>query len=163
MKQSYWCYIPIVVSVLAGFIIGGMLTFGVAFLDYFTELKDQQARLVLMLFGMGMLGNSTYCAKAWAKDIEEVVYKEPKYLPHFFDFIGYITLIVGGGITGVILFLIVKTGINISIDSAVDATVSTEAALVIAYIGGLYHFKVQDKLGDMIEKIFKKNPGHGPG
>jgi hypothetical protein len=156
MKQSYWCYIPIVITILLGFSIGGYLSFGVVFLNTLSSLTNSVAREILVLFGMGMLGVSTYCAKAWATDINEVVYEEPKFLPHFFDFIGYITLIIGGGITGVILYFIVKTGIRVSVSSSSEVELTKEAMVLIAYMGGLYHFKVQDQLGKMMDKMFKK-------
>lgn len=105
---------------------------------------------------MGMLGATTYCARFWSADIYEVVYEKEKFKPHFFDFVGYITLILGGGITGIILFLIAKTGINISVSSAKDIHLTKAASVLISYVGGLYHFKVQKQLGKVIEKVFQE-------
>lgn len=161
MKQSYWCYIPIVTTLILGFVSGFYLTFGVKFLDVFCSLSVE-AKSILILFGMGLLGASTYCARAWSTDIYEVVYEEPKFLPHLLDFIGYITLMLGGGITGVILFFIIKTGIGISVSTNNEIQLTVEASAVIAYIGGLYHFKVQSQLGKMIDNMFKNKDEEKP-
>lgn len=161
MKQSYWCYIPIVSVVLLGFAIGGYLSYGVTYLNVFPCIEDHFGRKILSLFGVGILGAATYCARAWAIDIDEVVYREPKYLPHILDFIGYITLITGGGITGVILYFLAKTGISISTTANTSIDLTPEAAVLTAYIGGLFHFKVQAQLGSLIEKIFKNSSPHG--
>ncbi|MCP4268708.1 MAG: hypothetical protein GY777_24530 [Candidatus Brocadiaceae bacterium] len=157
MKQSYWCYLPIILIIFLGFALGGYLSFGVMYLKAFPFLTDNYARTIVALFGIGMLGVSTYCAKAWANDIDEVVYKEPDYLPHFFDFFGYMTLIVGGGITGVILYFLVKTGVGVSVSSTSEVNLTKEASVIIAYMGGLYHFRVQEQLGKVINKLFKKS------
>ena len=154
MKQSYWCYIPIVIILILGFVFGLYLTFGIKFLNTFASLQ-LEAKNILMLFGMGLFGASTYCAKAWSADIYEVVYEHPNFMPHFLDFIGYITLMIGGGITGVILFFIIKTGMGISATTNGEIQLTVEASVIIAYIGGLYHFKVQSQLGKMIDNMFK--------
>ena len=158
MKKSYWHYFPITLVIISGFLIGGYLSFGVYYLKAFSFIEDSQGRLILSLFGVGMLGATTYCARFWSKDIEEVVYKDQSFLPHFFDFVGYLTLIMGGGITGVILFFLVKTGIGVSTASDLsNIKLSGEASVVIAYIGGLYHFRVQRHLGRIIDKMFKES------
>ena len=155
MNKNYLFYIPIVIVLLLGFAIGAYLSFGVVFLSAFPSLTDVYGRTILALFGMGMLGSSTYCAKFWSTDIDETVYDKQEFLPHLFDFIGYITLIVGGGITGVILFLLFKTGIGVSVSGEDEISLSKEASALIAYMGGLYHFKVQNQLGKVMEKMFQ--------
>ena len=101
-KQSYLWYIPIVLVMILGYGLGGALVFGLHFLDWIPSLTDDTARLVLKLFGMGMLGSTMYCIKWWAKDIEEAIAK-PDMLPHAFDFFGYATTVIGGAITGTVL------------------------------------------------------------
>lgn len=157
MKKSYLFYIPIILTVITGFILGGCLSFGVVYLDFFPNITHSEGRKILALFGIGMLGVSTFCARAWAKDIYEVVYENDEFLPHFFDFVGYITLIIGGGITGVILYFIFKTGIGVGTTTNTEVNLTKEASALIAYIGGLYHFKVQAQLGKMIDKMLEKN------
>jgi len=72
-KQSYLWYIPIVLVMILGYGLGGGLVFGLHFLDWLPSLTDDTARLVLKLFGMGMLGSTMYCTTWWAKDIEEAI------------------------------------------------------------------------------------------
>ena len=74
-KQSYWWYIPIVLVMILGYGLGGGLVFGLHFLDWLPSLANETARLVLKLFGMGMLGSTMYCTKYWSEDIEEAIAK----------------------------------------------------------------------------------------
>ena len=164
MKTSYWNYIPIVFVIALGFFIGGGLSFGISFLGLFPFIEDQVARKILTLFGIGMLGATTYCSRFWSKDIDDVVYESPEYLPHVLDFVGYITLILGGGLTGVISYFLIKTGIGVSTTSnSTSIQISGEASVIISYIGGLYHFRVQRHSGTIIDKVFaetKKEEEH---
>lgn len=156
MNKSYWHYCPIVLVVFLGFAVGGYLSFGVVFLDTLPSLTDHYGRTILALFGLGMLGSATNCASFWGRDINEVIYENDEFLPHFFDFFGYITLLIGGGITGVILYFIFRTGIGISTTGNETTSISNEAAAIIAYIGGLYHFKVREKLGGLMDGMFNE-------
>jgi hypothetical protein len=61
MKQSYWWYIPILFVLIAAYGLGGFLVFGLHFMNWFPSLNNDTARLVLKLFGMGMLGAAMYC------------------------------------------------------------------------------------------------------
>jgi hypothetical protein len=160
MRKSYWYYLPIILVIISGFLIGAYLSFGVYYLNAISILKNAYGRQILSLYGVGMLGATTYCARFWSKDIEEVVYKNESFLPHFFDFIGYITLIMGGGITGVVLYLLVKTGIGVSTTSESSKIALTgEASVLFSYIGGVFHFRVQRHLEKIIDKIFKESKG----
>jgi hypothetical protein len=154
-RQSYWWYIPIVVVMLLGYGLSGSLVFGLHFLGWFPSLTDKTARLTLELFGMGMLGATMYCTKWWAKDMDRALCK-PKYLPHFFDAVGYSTTIVGGGITGAVLYLAFRSGALLSLTEPSQAGMRTPFALFIAFCGGLFHFKVTSWFEAAITKVLKK-------
>jgi hypothetical protein len=152
-SKSIWNYIPIIFSLLFGYIGGLFLTFGVEYLDVLSSITNQNARLELVLFGMGMLGATLYCSSFWAVDITEAIEK-PQFLPNFFDFIGYITLIIGGGITGIILYFVVTIG-----EKAIfieNPKMRVEAAYLISFCGGLFHFQVRRALEEFVKSIFKK-------
>jgi hypothetical protein len=87
MKQSYYWYLPVLIVMGLGYVIGGCLVFGLCFLNWFPSLTNSTARLVLKLFGMGMLGSTMYCTQWWATDIDEAIGR-PEVLPHTFDFFG---------------------------------------------------------------------------
>jgi|LGVF01.1.fsa_nt_gb 4-amino-4-deoxy-L-arabinose transferase-like glycosyltransferase len=158
MKKRYCHYLPITLIIVLGFLIGGYLSFAVHYLNAISFVENPQGRLMISLYGVGMLGATTYCAEFWSKDIDEVVYENESLLPHFFDFFGYLTLIMCGGITGVILFLLVKTGIGVSTTSeASNIALTGEASVVFAYIGGLFHFRVKRHLKNIIDKMFKES------
>ena len=152
MKKGYWCYWPVILVIALGYFIGGYLSFGVKYLNLLPEIQNQSARMGLMLFGLGMLGATTHCSFYWSKDIDEVVYRDSNFEPHFFDFFGYMSMIIEGGVTGVILYLLVKTGIGITI-SANEVNLNLPSSLVIAYCGGLFHFKVIDRLSKFAKDI----------
>lgn len=154
-SQSYWWYIPIIFMLGLGFLIGGWFVFGVHFLNAIPQLTNKTARLVLELFGMGMLGSTIYCTKWWAVDIEEAI-KKAEVLPHALDFFGYATTIIGGGVTGTILYLAVRSGSFLTITNTTDAEMRLSFALFIAFCGGLFHFKVRDWFEKAIEKMLKR-------
>ncbi len=154
--KSYWCYVPIIISLALGFLAGGYLAFGTKFLNTFPSVKNETGRLVLILFGMGLLGATTYSSRFWAKDVDEVVYEGKDFLPHIYDFVGYITTIVGGGITGVILYIVARTGIGIASTGSIFPELNLASSILIAYCGGLFHFRVQRMLSQVIDKIFKE-------
>ncbi len=105
---------------------------------------------------MGILGATTYSARFWAKDVNDVVYEGKDFLPHSYDFFGYITTIVGGGITGVVLYVATRTGIGIATSANNFPQLSLASAVLIAYCGGLFHFRVQQMLSQVIDKILKE-------
>ena len=156
--KSYWYYTPVVICLALGYITGAVLSFGVMYLNIFPEVSDSTARFLLIIFGIGMLGATTYSSQYWAKDIEKVVYKDQDGKPHFYDFVGYLSMIVEGGLSGVILYFLVKTGLVIT-TSNIDLAINLPATVIIAYCGGLFHFDVVNVLKKIAkEKINGNSP-----
>jgi len=155
-KKSYYWYIPILVILFLGYGIGGCLVFGIHFMNFFPSLTDATARFTLKLFGMGMLGSTMYCTKYWAEDIDEAI-KKPKLFPNVFDSFGYAATIIGGGITGTILYIAFKQGLVIVLNTSYNIEIKISFALLIAFFGGLFHFKVRDLFEKAFEKISKRN------
>lgn len=160
--KSYWFYVPIVLALAAGYIMGGVLTFGVYFLNFFPELTNQTARLILTLFGMGMLGSTMYCIRFWAQDIDESIQK-PELLPNLFDAFAYLATIIGGGITGVLLYLIVRTGTQLALVANDLKDLRIESALIIAFCGGLFHFQVEEVLKKSVRHLLEEKREGGKG
>ena len=155
IKQSYLWYIPIALVMILGYGLGGGLVFGLHFLDWLPSLTDDTARLVLKLFGMGILGSTMYCTKWWAKDIEEAIAK-PELLPHAFDSFGYATRVIGGGITGTVLYMAIRSGALLAMAEPTAGGTRMTFALFVAFCGGLFHFKVKDWFESAINKMLKK-------
>jgi len=156
IHKSYWNYVPIILCIFFGYIAGGYLSFGVKFLNVLPFITDETGRFTLILFGMGMLGATTYCFRFWGLDVEETVYSREDLLPHFYDFFGYFGAIIGGGVSGIILCLIVKTGIIVSVSSENIPEMNFSVSIVISYCGGLLHFRVQNVLSKFINKILEQ-------
>ena len=155
IKQSYLWYIPIALVIILGYGLGGGLVFGLHFLYWLPSLTDDTARLVLKLFGMGILGSTMYCTKWWAKDIEEAIAK-PELLPHAFDSFGYATTVIGGGITGTVLYMAITSGALLTMAEPTTGGTRMTFALFVAFCGGLFHFKVKDWFESAINKMLKK-------
>lgn len=130
--QSFWNFIPIIIVLCSGYIAGGYLTFGVRYLNFFPSLTNPMARLTLILFGMGILGASIYCLKFWSNDVCRVLYEDYIKLPHIFDFLGYTLTILGGGVTGVLLYLIARIGINLASNFNTVHEINFPAAILLS-------------------------------
>jgi uncharacterized protein YneF (UPF0154 family) len=155
MKCNLW-YIPIIIALAFGYLAGGYLSFGVMYLGAIPCITNEDARFVMMIFGVGMLGGTTLCSKFWADDMNSVFYLGKKnYQPNAFDSFGYLSMIIEGGITGLILFFLVKTGLVI-ITNGIDLEINLPATFIIAYCGGLFHFEVIDKLSKYAKERLKK-------
>ncbi len=151
--KSFWNYIQIILSLISGYVLGIFFTFGVQYLDALPFLSNQKARFALVLAGMGMLGATIYCSKYWADDIQEAM-ENPQLLPHYFDFFGYITTIIGGGITGVVLYFFILIS-EIAITE--NPRIRLETALIISFSGGFSSFKVLEALKGFIDKLLKQH------
>jgi hypothetical protein len=154
-RQSYWFYAPIVMVLGIAYLIGGALAFGVHFLGWFAMLTEQTPRLILALFGMGMLGATSYSVRWWAKDMEEAL-RDPALLPHAFDAFGYAATIVGGGITGVMLYLVARGAAAVAVDSVSPPMLRPSVAFVLAFCGGLFEFKVEALLQKDVTEVGKR-------
>lgn len=150
--RSLWWYAPIVFFVAAGYAMGGALSFGTAFLGWFPAVSSPAGRLCLQLFGMGMLGASMACSKWWSLDHDEALNDET-VRPVALDWFGYATTILGGGITGVVLYLVVRYGVTLVVTESAGDNVRLGAAFVIALTGGLFQFQVQALLASLMQKI----------
>lgn len=125
-----------------------VVSFGLCFLIYFlkyTELfkeaewfknlvPDDSAVRALVYFLLGMLGASSYAAIFYARDCNRY-FSEKKTPPSYVDVIGYVIHIFGGGITGIILLLLVRAGFLASAPE--NATFNESFAIVIALLGGI--------------------------
>ena len=155
VKKSYRFYIPIIIALTFGYILGAVLTFGIHYLGVLPSISNETARLTLKLFGMGVFGSTLYCTRWWAKDMDQAI-DEPKFLPHLFDTFGYLTTIIGGGITGVVLYMLTKAGFALAATEAGVPDIKFSAALVLAFCGGLFHFLILTKLEKFINKSLGK-------
>jgi hypothetical protein len=162
LRQSLWWYGPIVLVILAGFVAGGWLGFGVAFAGALPEITDATGRLVLQLFGLGMLGACVYCARWWSLD-HDAARADPSAEPTALDAFGYATAIVGGGITGVVLYGLARNGMTLL--GTTDTHLRLSVSMILGFMGGLFHFKVQELLANLFnqlrEKADKDNSGEG--
>jgi hypothetical protein len=104
--QGYLFYVPICLTLLAGYLGGAALAFGVHYLNWWSGLQDQSARIVVVAYGMGTLGATISSTRYWARDMEDAISK-PEFLPHALDIFGYAFTILSGGITGIVLLMAV--------------------------------------------------------
>ena len=149
------CFHLLIVPVLvSGYLVGGVLAFAIPYAGVLRCITDATGRLALQLYGMGMLGASLYCSKWWSRDLAQAV-EERGPPPNLLDACGYAFTIVGGGVTGVVFYIVARSGMNLLSGSGSQSAVRPGAGAVLALIGGLFHFKVEDVLGDLFDKVSK--------
>ncbi|MDP5031210.1 MAG: hypothetical protein NWQ54_17570 [Paraglaciecola sp.] len=122
--------------------------------------KDDRAITIIFLqqlFCLGLLGGAMHCHVFIAKEFNQYHRdKDISNAPMAIDFLGYIMQIIGGGLTGVILFFALKTGLVVVTSGStaqvtdMPATLTPYAEWLIAFAGGLgtHHVKAfLDKFG----------------
>lgn len=87
-----------------------------------------------------MLGSTMYCTKWWAKDIDEAICK-PQFLPHAFDCFGYATTVIGGGITGTVLYLAINSGALLTITVTNSGEPRVSFAFFVAFVVDYFTLK----------------------
>ena len=119
-----------------------IILYGIHFLSWFKDLiPNETAKSAIVYFLLGMLGASSYCAFFFAKDSNRY-FREKKNPPTYIDFLGYIIHVFGGGITGIILLLLIKAGF-IAANSNPDSIFRESFAMIIAFLGGMQSEKVK--------------------
>jgi hypothetical protein len=69
--------------------------------------------------------------------------------------------IIGGGVTGVLLVLAVKTGFVLAFNSGSSIEMRSPAAIIIAFCGGLATYRVRSLFATAVEK-FAQGPPQAP-
>ena len=154
-NQSYWWYAPIVLALACGYLLGASLAFGVTFLGWLPVITSATGRYTASLFGMGMLGATLYAQQWWARDMDEALLK-PQFLPHFFDAAGYVMTIFAGGVTGIILYLLVRFTSSAVLNAGNAVGVKTSAGFFIAFCGGLAQYKIHPILSEFATKLLRQ-------
>jgi magnesium-transporting ATPase (P-type) len=155
--KRYAYYFPIIIVIAIGFFLGAYMAFGIKYMNVLhDQIHSAHAKFLLQLFGMGMLGGSTFCAYFLVNDLHETVYENSNFFPHFFDFASYIFIILSSGITGIILYLLLRTGIKVGVTNSSAVELSNSASLLIAYIGGYCAFKIQKQLNKITDSLFNE-------
>lgn len=143
---------PAALALALGYLAGGALSFGVRFLGLFPTLESPMARLTMVLVGMGMLGASVHGSWAWSR----------RATPTGGGGGGAgrlragwacLAAILGGGITGVVLYLAVKAAIAAALVGDVTPDIRYSVALLIAFAGGLLHLRLRRGLGRVLPGV----------
>lgn len=155
VSRSLWWYGPVVFVIMAGFAFGGAFSYGTAYLGWFSAISAPEGRLYLELFGTGLIGASFNCAKWWSLDHDEALENEA-VRPTALDAFGYATTIVGGGVMGIILYLLVRYGVTLVVVDGATSNIKPGAAVLLAFIGGLFSFLVEEKLKQLVRRLGPK-------
>lgn len=133
--NRYW-YIPVAIVIGLGYCLGGYYWYAFTYLNYAPQIAEPEARYFIQLYCLGLVGGSMHCSIFFARDFNQKVYGSER-LPTFLDFAGYGLQIIGGGITGIVLFLAFKVGLVVLLTGGNEqAKVSDYAAWLIAFAGG---------------------------
>lgn len=122
-----------------GYLIGikGWLDYA----DLGVTAHEQWRQFLACLFFVGIIGGSMHCSVFLAKDANSVIGKSGQK-PTYIDVLGYVLQIIGGGITGVLLYLFVVEGI-VQVVSAEETKPSIYMAWIIALAGGFGTHRVK--------------------
>ena len=155
-KSKYW-YIPIALILILGYLVGGILWFGVQFLNYFPNVPAGLGREFLSIFLGGIIGGTIYCSWFFARDANEKLGGTPNKdgFPNFLDSFGYLLLIIGGGFTAIILVSAVKAGFLV-LTSGQETTLTPEAIWVLSIGGGLGTQSVKAFLIRLVNKTVRQ-------
>ena len=155
-------FFPSLLVILAAYYLG--LSWFVDLLTASIEANNQDPKdsmgvllFLKQLFCLGMLGGAMHCHIFIAKEFNEYHRKKAiTHAPMGTDFLGYIMQIIGGGLTGLALFLGLKTGLIVvtsgSTQGSFEAPTSPMpyAEWFVAFAGGIstHHVKAfLDKFG----------------
>ncbi len=165
--SAWWCnrfwYIPIALVILTGFFCGAHLTFN---LYFNVALHDDglysvpEARYYLHLFGAGVLGASLYCTFLFASDANSKMYTGVK-LPTAIDPFGFLIYIIGGGVTGLVLYCFAVAGILVAATNGEEAEVRPVLAGLLAFAGGYVTDGVKGFLIHWFKKVTSSMKGEG--
>ena len=82
--KRYVYYFPIVIVIAIGFFLGAYMAFGIKYMNVLhDQIHSAHAKFLLQLFGMGMLGGSTFCAYFLVNDMHETVYENSNFFHTF--------------------------------------------------------------------------------
>lgn len=132
--SRFW-YLPIILVIAAGYICGTYLWFSCEYMGCFPFLVSNESRLILQLFGLGVIGGAMHCSVFFAKDYNVKVYGD-KEMPTCLCFLGYLIQVIGGGITGVVLYVAVKAGVIAVLVGGSAIEINKFASWLIAFGGG---------------------------
>lgn len=133
-KSRYW-YIPIALVIASGYGLGGYYWIEYGFPIDGKISKNVELEYFISLFSLGVIGGSIYCSAFYAKDVKKKIYGN-KRLPNFTGPLGYMLTIIGGGFTGILLYLAFKAGLVVLLADP-NAELSKYAAWLIALSGGI--------------------------
>ncbi|MFH4402830.1 hypothetical protein WMQ46_22960 [Vibrio diabolicus] len=151
--NRFW-YIPVAIVIAAGYLLGCYIWFATQYLDLFGSVSAE-GRLFIELSSLGIVGGAMHCSIYFARDVGKKI-RGDHDLPTFMHFIGYALQIIGGGITGVVLYLAAKVGLVVLIqsDSGVS-TISPYAAWLLAFSGGFMTHLVKQFISAFVSGSLK--------
>jgi|GEM_PF-3160094 len=147
-------YIPIQIVILSGFILGFILALVLIYYEklHVGIMKNADARFYFHLIGAGILGSSLKASFWLALDANKKIYSPDKN-PTAVDIFGYIIFILGGSITGVCLYFLIKTSVLLLVVKTKEVVeIKPIIAGLIAFAGGF----ITDGIKDFISSWFKK-------
>lgn len=157
-NNRYW-YLPVAGVIFSGYLLGGYVWYATRFLDFCPSVVTPDGRLFIELYALGIVGGAMHCSIFFAKDVNSKIWGNTQ-LPTFLHFIGYAIQIFGGGITGIFLYLAVKVGLVVLIQSTENVDISHYAAWVLAFAGGFSTHLVKQFIAAFVSGSLKYENGN---
>ncbi|HFQ4956143.1 TPA: hypothetical protein ACGUP3_004313, partial [Vibrio vulnificus] len=156
-NNRYW-YLPVALVIASGYLFGGYTWYATRFMCLFPSIVNPDGRLFIELYALGIVGGAMHCSIFFAKEVNEKILGNVE-LPTFLHFIGYALQILGGGITGIFLYLAVKVGLVILIQSSDSVQISYYTAWVLAFSGGFTTHLVKQFIAAFVSGSLKNENG----
>lgn len=154
--ENHRWYLLIGIIVLITSIGLCFLLYGIHFLKWFdTFIPNDTAKSLIEYFLLGMLGSSSFSAFFFAQDSNRF-FREKSKPPTYLDPLGYTIHVFGGGITGIVLLLLIKAGF-IAVNSNPDSSFRDSFALIIAFLGGMQSVRVKKTIFMLGKNMMKVN------
>jgi hypothetical protein len=149
-------YIPITLVIVSSQLVFAVLAYGVYFARWFPSLSTDSARQMAMLYCVGCLGAAMYASAFFARDYNYAWYQDDEFkLPTCLDWIGYLSCILGGGAMGIVVNCAVRAGVWVT-TSTNGSPMRTEAAVLLAFAGGLSVYRLRSSLSKMMERLARE-------
>ena len=155
-KSKYW-FLPVFCIVILGYAVGLSIWFTAAFFDLFADLHPE-ARLLVQVFGLGLVGAAVHSTIYFAKDANDVLYSLQECdtrTPHFLEPFGYCLHIISGGCTALALYFAFKVGLVVFSQSD-QSMMSQYGAWLLGICGGLGLQRVKSYIIGLVSDLTKK-------
>ncbi|MFZ5635637.1 MAG: hypothetical protein ACOY82_03525 [Pseudomonadota bacterium] len=145
-RHWYW---PVMATLIAGYLLGGVLPVGIHYFGLLGGYIDDAFRPLLYSILIGALGANVSMSIHFAREQNDLLAGKSTVLPSCFEWFGYLLKLVWGGIAAAFFVIAVKVGFLAAVGGTPQA-LQLPAVVVISFCAGLRAYEILRKLGGII-------------